>query len=522
SGLNVEQRKKLSIGVELVTKPSLLLFLDEPTSGLDSQSAWSIVQLLRRLAGAGQSILCTIHQPSATLFESFDRLLLLKKGGQTVYFGDIGKNSETVLTYFEKNGARKCDRTENPAEYILEAIGAGATASVSEDWFEIWKRSEEFQEITKEVSYLKTKKYEEDHQNEISAAELKQLHSTYAMPYSSQLYYVTARTGLQIFRSPEYVMAKFMLFATAGLFVGFTFYDIKDSLVGLQNAMFACFLPITLAGPLMNQIQQRAIQSRELFEVRESKSNTFHWSTLLFSQFVNEVPYTVFSATVYFVSLYFPLKTFPEASRSGLFFLFYSIMFSMYAISLGLMIIYFAPDLPSAAVIGGLFLSFLISFCGVVQPMSLMPKFWTFMYRLSPLTYYVENMLALLIHGKPVKCAADELAYFNPPSGQTCAEFAGTYLREVSGYLSDPNATEACGYCRYTVGDQYLATVNVHFTHIWRNFGFFWVYLLFNLVAMCALYYIFRVAHWDMGAFFKKLAPKKEKKSQAETSEVEN
>ncbi|KAM9915686.1 hypothetical protein OXX80_013900, partial [Metschnikowia pulcherrima] len=77
SGLNVEQRKKLTIGVELVAKPSLLLFLDEPTSGLDSQSAWSIVQLLKSLAKAGQAILCTIHQPSSTLFEEFDRLLLL-------------------------------------------------------------------------------------------------------------------------------------------------------------------------------------------------------------------------------------------------------------------------------------------------------------------------------------------------------------------------------------------------------------------------------------------------------------
>lgn len=96
-GLNVEQRKKLSIGVELVAKPDLLLFLDEPTSGLDSQSSWAIIQLLRKLSKAGQSILCTIHQPSATLFEEFDRLLLLRKGGQTVYFGDIGKNSATIL-----------------------------------------------------------------------------------------------------------------------------------------------------------------------------------------------------------------------------------------------------------------------------------------------------------------------------------------------------------------------------------------------------------------------------------------
>ena len=84
SSLGVEARKRLTIGVELASKPELLLFLDEPTSGLDSQSAWNIVRFLRKLADHGQAILCTIHQPSSLLFESFDRLLLLQRGGETV------------------------------------------------------------------------------------------------------------------------------------------------------------------------------------------------------------------------------------------------------------------------------------------------------------------------------------------------------------------------------------------------------------------------------------------------------
>lgn len=58
SGLNVEQRKLLTIGVELAAKPKLLLFLDEPTSGLDSQSSWAICAFLRKLADSGQAILC--------------------------------------------------------------------------------------------------------------------------------------------------------------------------------------------------------------------------------------------------------------------------------------------------------------------------------------------------------------------------------------------------------------------------------------------------------------------------------
>jgi ATP-binding cassette subfamily G (WHITE) protein 2 (PDR) len=115
-GLNVEQRKLLTIGVELAAKPALLLFLDEPTSGLDSQSSWAIVAFLRKLADNGQAVLATIHQPSAILFQEFDRLLFLAKGGKTVYFGDIGKNSRTLLDYFESNGAEKCGENDNPAE----------------------------------------------------------------------------------------------------------------------------------------------------------------------------------------------------------------------------------------------------------------------------------------------------------------------------------------------------------------------------------------------------------------------
>lgn len=116
-GLNLEQRKRLTIAIELAAKPELLLFLDEPTSGLDSQSSWEICSLLRKLADRGQAILCTIHQPSAVLFEQFHRLLLLGPGGRTLYFGDIGEHSRSLVNYFEKNGARECSPHENPAEY---------------------------------------------------------------------------------------------------------------------------------------------------------------------------------------------------------------------------------------------------------------------------------------------------------------------------------------------------------------------------------------------------------------------
>lgn len=100
-GLNIGQRKRVTIGIELAARPELLLFLDEPTSGLDSNTAWSICSLLRKLADSGQAILCTIHQPSGVLFEMFDRLLFIQNG-PSIYFGDIGPNSQTVINYFHR------------------------------------------------------------------------------------------------------------------------------------------------------------------------------------------------------------------------------------------------------------------------------------------------------------------------------------------------------------------------------------------------------------------------------------
>ena len=436
----------------------------------------------------GQSILCTIHQPSATLFEQFDRLLLLKKGGQTVYFGDVGKNSRTLLDYFEGNGARKCDRKENPAEYILEAIGAGATASVKEDWHQIWLDSAEHHAAEEKVSQMISELSQKRDESDIGDKATK-----YATSYRYQFGFVLRRTGITFWRNLNYIMSKMMLMTVAGLFIGFTFFGVGSSFTGLQNAMFTAFISIIVSAPAMNQMQARAIAARDLYEVRESKSNMFHWSLLLITQYLNELPYHLFFSTIFFVSSYFPLRIFFEASRSGVYFLNYCIMFQLYYVGLGLLILYMSPNLPSANVLLGLAMSFLIAFCGVTQPASLMPGFWTFMWKTSPYTYFVQNLVGIMLHEKPVICTKKELNFFDPPAGQTCGQYMAPFLSRATGYIADPDATSNCAYCLYSVGDEYLTRISASYSYLWRNFGIYWAYIIFNLFAMVTLYYIFHV-----------------------------
>ncbi|TID13152.1 hypothetical protein CANINC_005008 [Pichia inconspicua] len=486
-GLNVEQRKKLSIATELVAKPSLLLFLDEPTSGLDSQSSWAIVQVLKELAKAGQAILCTIHQPSAVLFEQFDRLLLLRRGGQTVYFGDIGENSRTLIDYFERQGADKCGEDENPAEYMLEVIGAGATAAVHVDWHQKWLESDEMKQVNNKIDQL----IEEG--NQINTEVDEELKKTFATSYWYQFLQVNKRTSTQLYRSLPYILPKFYLNVIGGLITGFSFWNVKHTIVGMQNVMFASFLTFVISAPIMNQIQTYALASRELFEVRESKSNTFHWSCLLISQYINEIPYCIVFSTFYFISWYFPVQLNNSPERCGFWWFNFSFFWQLYYPSLALAILYPSPDLPSANVIMGLIFSFIVAFCGVFQPPNLMPGFWKFMWRVSPLTYFVGNLMSVSLHGRKVICAEDEYNYLDPPQGQTCGEYLFAYFLYAPGYVNNPDATSNCEICKLSVGDEYLETIGIKYSQRWRNVGFFCVYICFNIFAMVSLYWIFRV-----------------------------
>lgn len=248
-GLNVEQRKLLTIGVELAAKPKLLLFLDEPTSGLDSQSSWAICSFLRKLANSGQAVLCTVHQPSAILFQEFDRLLFLAKGGKTVYFGNIGDNSHTMLEYFESKGARKCGEEENPAEYLLE-IGNSGSNGEGKDWHTVWKESKERAALETEIDRI----HAENQTEKVAGEEDPTSQAEFAMPFRYQVQEVTYRVFQQYWRMPSYIFAKFILGIVAGLFIGFSFFNANDTQAGVQEVIFAVFLLTTIFSTLVQQV----------------------------------------------------------------------------------------------------------------------------------------------------------------------------------------------------------------------------------------------------------------------------
>jgi ATP-binding cassette subfamily G (WHITE) protein 2 (SNQ2) len=310
NGLNQEQRKRVTIGVELASKPELLMFLDEPTSGLDSGAAFNIIRFLRKLADAGQAILCTIHQPSSVLFEHFDQLLLLKSGGRVAYFGELGHDSRTLLDYLEKNGAKKCPPQENPAEYMLEAIGAGNPDYQGKDWGDVWTSSPENEKLSQEIQEIV-----KNRRNEASNKQTKD-DREYAMPFAVQLSNVIKRSFVAMWRDPDYVVGMMLLHIFTGLFNGFSFWHLGNSQIDMQSRLFSVFMTLTISPPLIQQLQPRFLNLRSIYESREGSAKIYSWAAFVWGAILSEIPYRLIAGTLYWCCWYWP-TWFPRDTKTS-------------------------------------------------------------------------------------------------------------------------------------------------------------------------------------------------------------
>lgn len=363
-GLNVEQRKRLTIGVELAAKPALLLFLDEPTSGLDSQTAWSICTLLRKLANNGQAILCTIHQPSAVLFQEFDRLLFLASGGRTVYFGDIGHKSKTLTDYFESNGSRKCGVEENPAEWMLDVIGAAPGSRNTIDWPQMWRESPEKQAIRDKLAEMRS-----DLKNLPVDDDPTSLRE-FAEPFGLQLLAVTTRVFEQYWRTPSYLYSKTLLCTATGLFIGFSFWDSAISLQGLQNQLFSIFMLMTIFGNIVQQTMPHFVTQRSLYEARERQSKTYSWQVFMLSNIIVELPWNTLMSVLIYFCFYYPIGMYRNAipsdqvhERGALMWLFVFV-FLIFTSTFTDMVVAGVPTAETAGNIAQLLFSLTLVFCG--------------------------------------------------------------------------------------------------------------------------------------------------------------
>lgn len=212
AGLSIEERKRLTIGVELAARPTIYTALDEPTSGLDSNGAMSIGRFIRKLANSGQGCLSTIHQPSSQLLTScFDKMLLLSPGGKTAYFGPVSECTK----YFESHGARHCEDDENIAEYALEVVGQ--PSSCKKSWGELWKESEESRKVNEDIDAIIKERSGSSNSGDSDNTDVNRV---YAASLFEQTKLLTMRIGRNFYRDSSYCYGKLVNVLLVGIFNG--------------------------------------------------------------------------------------------------------------------------------------------------------------------------------------------------------------------------------------------------------------------------------------------------------------
>ncbi|CAD6230904.1 unnamed protein product [Miscanthus lutarioriparius] len=226
NGLSTEQRKRLTIAVELVANTSVI-FMDEPTSGLDARAAAIVMRTVRNTVDTGRTVVCTIHQPSIDIFESFDELFLMKQGGEEIYVGPLGHHSSELIKYFEGiEGVKKIKDGYNPATWMLEVTTISQEQRLGVDFSDLYKKSELYQRNKALIQELSE-----------PPAGSSDLHfrNQYSQTFFMQCVACLWKQNLSYWRNPAYNAVTLFFTTIIALMFGTTFWDLGGKM--LDNAL---------------------------------------------------------------------------------------------------------------------------------------------------------------------------------------------------------------------------------------------------------------------------------------------
>lgn len=380
---------------------------------------------------------------------------------------------------------------------MLEAIGAAPGSHSEVDWHHVWRSSTEYRQVQDEITRLRSLG---DDQASARANDDQISYREFSTPLWYQFVVVTQRVFQQTWRTPSYIYSKLGLCIASSLFVGLVFIHSPLSIQGLQNQMFAIFELTSIVTQLINQQLPHFIKQRSLYEVRERPAKMYSWKVFMLAQIIAELPWYTLASVLMWVVFYFPVGFYSNAEaadqaseRAGLMLLLFWV-FLLWVSTFAHLCISFNPSTEDGSNTATLLFFLAFFFCGVLAFLDEMPGFWVFLYRVSPLSYFVPAVLATGLANVNVTCASNEFTVFSPPDGQTCIDYMEKHISVAGGYLEADNTTLECRYCRIKETNVYLQALNSEYAIRWRNFGIIWAYVVFNIAAAMVLYWAARMS----------------------------
>nr|GEV19098.1 pleiotropic drug resistance protein 1-like [Tanacetum cinerariifolium] len=367
NGLSTEQRKRLTIAVELVANPSII-FMDEPTSGLDARAAAIVMRTVRNTVDTGRTVVCTIHQPSIDIFEAFDELFLMKRGGQELYVGPVGRHSCELIKYFEGiDGVSKIKDGYNPATWMLEVSTSSQELALGVDFTQIYHNSDLYR------------------QNKALIAEL-------SVPRPA---------------------VRFAFTTFIAVMFGTMFWDLggkKSTQRDLANAMGSMYAAVLFLGVQNASSVQPVVDVERTVFYRERAAGMYSALPYALAQVLVEIPYILAQTGVYSIIVY-AMIGFEWTAAKFFWYCFFQCSCLLYMTYYGMMTVAITPNANIAAIIAASFYGLFNLFSGFIIPRPRIPVWWRWYYWANPLAWTIYGMVAsqfgdfddLLTTGESVK-----------------------------------------------------------------------------------------------------------------------
>ncbi|KAL8521952.1 hypothetical protein ACS0TY_012197 [Phlomoides rotata] len=386
NGLSVEQRKRLTIAVELVANPSIV-FMDEPTSGLDARSAAIVMRAVRNIVDTGRTIVCTIHQPSIDIFESFDELLLMKRGGHLIYGGALGNKSIKLIQYFEEiPGVQRIRPGYNPAAWILEVTSSSEESRLGLDFAEIYRQSNLFKENKKLVKRLS--KPDKD------TSELR-FPSKYSLSFFGQFLACLWKQNLSYWRNPQYTAVRFFYTVIISLMFGticWKFGSKRETQQDIFNAMGSMYAAVLFIGITNATSVQPVVYVERFVSYRERAAGMYSALPFAFAQVAVEFPYVLVQSLTY-SSIFYSMASFEWNLWKFIWYIFFMYFTLLYFTFFGMMTISVTPNLNVAAIVAAPFYMLWNLFSGFMVPYMRIPIWWQWYYWANPIAWSLYGLL---------------------------------------------------------------------------------------------------------------------------------
>ncbi|XP_058208544.1 pleiotropic drug resistance protein 1-like isoform X1 [Rhododendron vialii] len=387
NGLSTEQRKRLTVAVELVANPSII-FMDEPTSGLDARAAAIVMRTVRNTVDTGRTVVCTIHQPSIDIFDAFDELLLLKRGGEEIYVGPLGRHSAHLIAYFEGiNGVTKIKDGYNPATWMLEVTSPASETALGVDFSSMYENSELYRrnkDLIKELS--------------VPTPGSKDIDFTtkYSQSFFTQCMACLWKQHWSYWRNPPYCAVRLMFTTFIALMFGTIFWGLGskwETKQDLFNAMGSMFAAVLFVGVQNATSVLPVVGIERAVFYRERAAGMYSALPYAFGQVVIEIPYIFVQTAIYGVIVY-AMIGFDWTADKFFWYIFFMYFTLLYYTFYGMMAVAVTPNHHIAAIVSSSFYLIWMLFSGFIIPSTRIPVWWRWYTKICPVAWTMYGLVA--------------------------------------------------------------------------------------------------------------------------------